>query len=220
MKQDLILLGRVLSFSASPFDAAGPEAAVEQHEAIAMRGGKIVALGSRAVRNDATDVFRSKGAPVFCGHLDVRDASSVQQFVNSARSALGPIDILVNSAGIAISQTICGHPEDTWNDLIDTNLSGPFRMTRACLSGMIERQWGRIIHIGSTAARTAWADHPAYCASKSGLLGLSRAVSLEGAPHGVTSVMLSPTWVETEMLRTSLHHQATTKGSTCPVRCP
>ena len=182
-------------------------------EALALRGAA-VALGGRTVRDNAADAFRSKGASVFCGHLDVRDVDSVQQFVNSVRSALGPIDILINSAGIAISQTVCGHPEDTWNDVIDTNLSGPFRMTRACLPGMIERQWGRIIHIGSTAARTAWGDHPAYCASKSGLLGLSRAVSLEGAPHGVTSVVLSPTWVETEMLRTSFHHQATTKGST------
>jgi len=182
-------------------------------EALADRGAA-VALGGRTVRNDAADAFQSKGASVFCGHLDVRDVGSVQQFVNSVRSVLGPIDILVNSAGIGISQAVCDHPEDAWNDVLDTNLSGPFRMTRACLPGMIERQWGRIIHIGSTAARTAVADHPAYCASKSGLLGLSRAVSLEGAPHGVTSIVLSPTWVETEMLRTSFHRQATAKGST------
>ncbi|HIC35468.1 MAG TPA: SDR family NAD(P)-dependent oxidoreductase, partial [Gammaproteobacteria bacterium] len=148
-------------------------------EALALRGAA-VALGGRTVRDNAADAFRSKGASVFCGHLDVRDISSVQHFVNSVRSTLGPIDILVNSAGIGISQAVCGHPEDAWNDVIDTNLSGPFRTTRACLPGMIERQWGRIIHIGSTAARTAVADHPAYCASKSGLLGLSRAVSLEG----------------------------------------
>ena len=182
-------------------------------QALALRGAA-VALGSRTVRNDAADTLRSKGVSVLCEHLDVRDAGSVQKFTNSVQSMLGPIDILVNSAGIGFRQAVCDHPEDTWNDVLDTNLSGPFRMTRACLPGMIERRWGRIIHIGSTAARTAGADWSAYSASKSGLLGFSRAVSLEGAPHGVTSVVLSPTWVETEMLRTSFHHEATAKGST------
>ena len=181
--------------------------------ALAVRGAA-VALGGRTVRNDAADALRSRDVRVFCDHLDVREVDSIRHFVNTVQTTLGPIDILVNSAGIGISQTICGHPEDAWNDVLDTNLSGPFRMTPACLPGMIERRWGRIIHIGSTAARTAVADHPAYCASKSGLLGLSRAVALEGAPHGVTSVVLSPTWVETEMLRSSFHRRATATGST------
>ncbi len=181
--------------------------------ALAVRGAA-VALGGRTVRNDAADALRSRDVPVFCDHLDVREVDSIRHFVNTVQTTLGPIDILVNSAGIGISQTVCDHPEDAWNDVLDTNLSGPFRMTRACLPGMIERRWGRIIHIGSTAARTAVADHPAYCASKSGLLGLSRAVALEGAPHGVTSVVLSPTWVETEMLRSSFHRRATATGST------
>jgi NAD(P)-dependent dehydrogenase (short-subunit alcohol dehydrogenase family) len=66
---------------------------------------------------------------------------------------------------------------------------------------MIERRWGRIINIGSTAASVGWKDNPAYCASKAGLLGLTRCVALEGAPYGVTAVMISPTWVETELMR-------------------
>src|SRR5437667_9469867 len=73
-------------------------------------------------------------------------------------------------------------------------------MTRKLLPGMIERQWGRIINIGSTAATVGWKDNPAYCASKSGLLGFTRCVALEGAPHGVTCVMIRPTWVETELM--------------------
>jgi NAD(P)-dependent dehydrogenase (short-subunit alcohol dehydrogenase family) len=74
-------------------------------------------------------------------------------------------------------------------------------MIRALLPGMIERGFGRIVNIGSTAASVGWKDNPAYCASKSGLLGLTRCVALEGAPHGVTCVMISPTWVETELMR-------------------
>ena len=87
-------------------------------------------------------------------------------------------------------------------------------MIRACLPQMIERGWGRIINIGSTAATTATADHAAYCASKSGLLGLSRAVALEGAPHGVSSVVISPTWVETEMMANSMAIQARDNAGT------
>src|SRR6056297_3189541 len=78
-------------------------------------------------------------------------------------------------------------------------------MMRACLPGMKARGWGRIVNLASTAATTAVPDHPAYCASKSGVLGLSRAAALEGAPHGVTCVTVSPTWVETDMLHQSGH---------------
>jgi NAD(P)-dependent dehydrogenase (short-subunit alcohol dehydrogenase family) len=85
-------------------------------------------------------------------------------------------------------------------------------MIRACLPAMKARNWGRIINIGSTAATTASADHAAYCASKSGLLGLNRAVALEGAPHGVSSTVISPTWVQTEMFDSSMKIQARKAG--------
>ena len=77
---------------------------------------------------------------------------------------------------------------------------------------MIERSWGRIVNIGSTAATVGWKDNPAYCASKSGLLGLTRCVALEGAPHGVTCVMISPTWVETELMRRNLEQVVAREG--------
>jgi NADP-dependent 3-hydroxy acid dehydrogenase YdfG len=68
----------------------------------------------------------------------------------------------VNSAGVTAHEFVCGHDEQSWLDVIDINLSGPFRMIRACLPKMIEQRWGRIINIGSTAATTAVADHAAY----------------------------------------------------------
>ena len=77
---------------------------------------------------------------------------------------------------------------------------------------MIGRGWGRIINIGSTAASVGWKDNPAYCASKAGLLGLTRCVALEGAPHGVTCVMISPTWVETEMMRRNVAQVVAREG--------
>jgi NAD(P)-dependent dehydrogenase (short-subunit alcohol dehydrogenase family) len=141
------------------------------------------------------------GTKVHAAHLDVRDSELVDRFVAESEAAIGPIDILVNGAGTTAEQPVCGHSDALWAKIVDTNLTGAFRATRAVLPGMIARRWGRIVNIGSTAASVGWKDNPAYCASKAGLLGLTRCVALEGAPHGVTCVMVSPTWVETELMR-------------------
>ncbi len=176
-------------------------------KALAERGASL-AVGARSPDQSIMEELKPSTANVFTQPLDVRDSSSIDSFVNLATSRLGTIDILVNAAGITTSQTVCGHSDESWNDIIETNLSGPFKLIRACLPAMIERNWGRIISIGSTAARTATSDSAAYCASKSGLLGLTRAVALEGAEHGVNCVMISPTWVETEMMQRSMQRKA------------
>ena len=141
------------------------------------------------------------GIKVHAAHLDVRDSEVTNLFAAEAQAAIGHADILVNAAGTTAEQPVCGHSDALWDKIVDTNLTGAFRVTRAVLPGMIERGWGRIINIGSTAASVGWKDNPAYCASKAGLLGLTRCVALEGAAHGVTCVMISPTWVETELMR-------------------
>lgn len=179
--------------------------------ALAERGATI-AIGARRQPQAVIAELAEVTDRLFCQQLDVADIDSIDAFVDGLASRYGPADILVNSAGITAHEFVCGHDEQSWLDVIDINLSGPFRMIRACLPKMIERRWGRIINIGSTAATTAVADHAAYCASKSGLLGLSRAVALEGAPHGVSSVVISPTWVQTEMFDSSMAIQARNAG--------
>lgn len=170
--------------------------------------GASVAVGSRsATGNDdprhaaQLDQLRAAGQMVYAGPLDVTDQGSIDAFVAEAQKAIGPIDILVNAAGMTREQPVCGHSDALWHDILDTNLTGAFRMTRALLPSMMENRHGRIINIGSTAASVGWADNPAYCASKAGLLGLTRCVALEGAAHGVNCVMVSPTWVETDLMR-------------------
>jgi NAD(P)-dependent dehydrogenase (short-subunit alcohol dehydrogenase family) len=180
--------------------------------ALAERGATI-AVGAR--RDPSAEVIEELGDAaegLFYQRLDVADVDSVDAFVEGLAAAHGHADILVNSAGVSTHELVCGHDEQSWLDVININLSGPFRMIRACLPKMIERRWGRIINIASTAATTAVADHAAYCASKSGLLGLNRAVALEGAPHGVSSVVISPTWVQTEMFDNSMAIQARNAG--------
>lgn len=191
-------------------------------EALAAEGANI-AVGSREAARwpgaaEPTHIaairkrFSAFGGAVFIGHLDVRETDVIAQFAIAAEAVCGPADILVNSAGMTTEQPVSGHSDDLWLKVIDTNLNGAFRMTRTYLPVMIERKWGRIINIGSTAASIGWKDNPAYCASKSGLLGLTRCVALEGAPHGVTCVMISPTWVETELMRKNVRELVEREG--------
>lgn len=167
--------------------------------------------GSETVKEVAASLARP-GNRVFTGHLDVRNAASIENFVAAAETECGAFGILVNAAGTTAEQPVCGHSDALWEKIIDTNLTGAFRMTRALLPGMIARKWGRIINIGSTAASVGWKDNPAYCASKAGLLGLTRCVALEGAAHGVSAVMISPTWVETELMRRNLEQLVAREG--------
>jgi len=178
--------------------------------------GARVAVGSRrggdaGSAKAATDAIGGQGMVVA---LDVASADSVEAFVYSVRSNLGIPDILVNAAGVTLHQTVCGHSDEDWDSVINTNLNGPFKMIRACLPDMKSNGWGRIVNIASTAARSAESTHGAYCASKAGLVGLTKAVAKEGGPHGVSCVSISPGWVETEMLRESANTIAQRTGRT------
>jgi 3-hydroxybutyrate dehydrogenase len=193
-------------------------AAEGAHVAVGSHVGGAARLGDAAAYPEQKEVERVRQAlaatdvKVFAGHLDVRDEASIGSFIDQAQAQCGPIDILVNAAGTTAEQPVCGHSDALWQKIIDTNLTGAFRMTRALLPGMIARKWGRIVNIGSTAASVGWKDNPAYCASKAGLLGLTRCVGLEGAPHGVSCVMISPTWVETELMRRNVEQLIAREG--------
>jgi len=178
--------------------------------------GARVAVGARRLSDAAAAhaAVNAIGHDVHAAPLDVTDPASLTAFMAGVRERLGTPAILVNCAGIMISQTVSGHSDADWQATIDTNLTGPFRMTRASLPAMIAAGWGRIVNIASTAATTAMPDSAAYCASKAGLLGLTRATALEGAPHGVTAVAVSPTWVETPMLHASAEEMAAASGRT------
>ncbi len=149
----------------------------------------------------ARAALEAKGTRVLARPLDVRSNEQVQGFFEAACEAFGKIDILVNVAGMDVNQTVAGHPDDLWHRVIDTNLGGNYRTIKRCLPGMIERDWGRIVNVASTAANVGHAEFAAYCASKAGLLGLTRCVALEGAPHGVTCNAVNPGFVDTALTR-------------------
>ena len=141
------------------------------------------------------------GVRAFAQALDVRSDDSVEAFFGAAVGALGPVDILVNAAGVSAQVPLARHDDATWRDVLATNLDGPYRTIKRCLPGMIERGWGRIVNVASTAANVGHAEFAAYCASKAGLLGLTRCVALEGAPHRVTCNAVNPGFVDTALTR-------------------
>ncbi|MCZ4353095.1 SDR family oxidoreductase [Roseovarius aestuarii] len=197
--QDRFLTGRT-AFVSGGLSGMGLSIATR----LAAHGAR-VAVGSRRVGQEDE-------LPFLAVPLDVQDSVQVTRAIATAEDELGPIDILINAAGITTEQGVVGHSDELWQRVIETNLTGAFRLTRAVLPGMIARKWGRVINIGSTAATVGWADNPAYCASKAGLLGLTRCVALEGAAHGVGCTMISPTWVETDMLHSDTAEIAEREG--------
>jgi NAD(P)-dependent dehydrogenase (short-subunit alcohol dehydrogenase family) len=163
--------------------------------------GEVVFLpGQEQLAATAAEI-ESHGVRALANGLDVTDDGSVQAMFAATESALGRVDILANSAGITAEQTITGHPDPLWEKVLAVNLTGTYRCIKRALPGMIERGWGRIVNIASTAATVGAATSGAYCASKAGVVGLTRAVALEGAPHGVTCNAISPTWVNTDFGR-------------------
>ncbi len=188
-----------LAFAAAGADVAiGSLLAPERERTVE---GEVVYLpGEERLEATAREI-EALGVAALATELDVTDRHSVEALFGLTAAELGPVDILANAAGITAEQTIAGHPDALWHKVLDVNLTGTYRCIKAALPGMIARGWGRIINIASTAASVGAATSGAYCASKAGVVGLTRAVALEGAPHGVTCNAISPTWVNTDFGR-------------------
>ena len=145
---------------------------------------------------------------------DVSDPGDVAHFVKAALEVFGQIDILVNSAATSCVHPMLGHAPDTWARVIEVNLIGAFRCIQAVLPHLIENGWGRIINIGSTAATTGFAGYSAYCASKHGLLGLTRSLAVEIATKNITANLVSPATVETPSSPLFVQYFANQEGKT------
>ena len=146
--------------------------------------------------------------------LDVRSDESVDRFLDAARESFGGIDILVNAAGSGSYQRLHVHDDALWHKVIDVCLNGPYRTIKRCLPGMYERRWGRIVNISSNLGSIGIAAEAAYCAAKHGLIGLTRAAALEGAPYNVTCNALKPHWADTKLARQSVVRELARTEST------
>ena len=131
---------------------------------------------------------------------DVGDYEACQEGVKAVEAALGPVDVVVNNAGITRDGTILKMTYEAWKDVIDTNLGGCFNMAKAAFPGMRERKWGRIVNIGSINGQAGQYGQVNYAAAKSGIHGFTKALAQEGARAGVTVNAIAPGYIDTDMV--------------------
>lgn len=143
--------------------------------------------------------IREKGGSAIACQADVSDYGQVEAMVRKAADTLGPVDILVNNATIHRGRKIEKLPLDDWDLVIRSCLYGAFHCARCVVPSMKERKWGRIINISSTVGERGFPGDTAYGAAKAGLIGFTKSLARELAPHGITVTAVMPGFVLTEM---------------------
>ncbi|QNN66272.1 acetoacetyl-CoA reductase [Sphingomonas rhizophila] len=131
---------------------------------------------------------------------DVSDYDACQQGVKQIEAELGPVDVLVNNAGITRDTTMKRMDHQKWQEVIDTNLGGCFNMAKAVFEGMQSRGYGRIVNIGSINGQAGQYGQVNYAAAKSGIHGFTKALAQEGARNGVTVNAIAPGYIDTDMV--------------------
>jgi 3-oxoacyl-[acyl-carrier protein] reductase len=171
-------------------------------ELLAERGAAVAItfLSGEARAREIEQTAALQGQHIWAGRCDVADEESVAGFFDAAARELGPVDVLVNNAGITRDAHIVMMDTARWDLVLRTNLDGAYHCVRAVTRGMLLRRWGRIVNITSPSAAMPLPGQANYAASKAGLVGLTRALSRELGPHGVLVNAVSPGMIDTEML--------------------
>jgi acetoacetyl-CoA reductase len=131
---------------------------------------------------------------------DVSDFESCQEGVRRVEAEIGPVDVLVNNAGITRDATMKKMDHARWQDVVDTNLGGCFNMAKAVWEGMTSRGYGRIVNIGSINGQAGQYGQVNYAAAKSGIHGFTKALAQEGARSNVTVNAIAPGYIDTDMV--------------------
>jgi 3-oxoacyl-[acyl-carrier protein] reductase len=163
--------------------------------------GRAIAEAFLALGDQVAVTSRSGGGPEGALHLtcDVTDAAAVEQAFVDTEAAYGPVEVLVCNAGITADTLLLRMSEDDWASVIDTNLTGTFRLTRRATKGMLRLRRGRIILISSVVGLTGPAGQVNYAASKSGLVGMARSLTRELGSRSITANVVAPGFIETDM---------------------
>jgi ketoreductase len=180
------------------------------------KNGANVAIASRDLSHieQTSAELKKLGLSVLPLQMDVRKKSDVQRTIAAIVSSWGAVHILVNNAGRS-GLSMMNDPDDAkWYDIIDTNLNGLYLVTKAVLKKMPDHAGGRIINISSVLGKFGVPGYTAYCTTKHGMIGFSRALALEVVHRGITVNTICPGWVDTEMATLGINETAASQGIT------
>lgn len=178
----------------------GIGAAIADH--LGAEGAVIVGTAtSESGAEKITARFAEKGIKGVGKVLNVTDADSVATLLKSVQDEFGAPEILVNNAGITKDNLLMRMSEDEWFDVINTNLSAIYRLSKACLRGMMKARWGRIINISSVVGSMGNAGQSNYAATKAGVAGFARALAKEVGSRGITVNTVAPGFIDTDMTK-------------------
>jgi len=165
----------------------------------ALKSAGYSVVANYAANAAAAEKFRSEAAiPTY--QWDVADFDACQRGVAQVTKEVGPIDVLVNNAGITRDATLHKMTKDQWRAVIDVDLTGCFNMCRAVIEGMRERRYGRIISLSSVNGLAGQFGQTNYAAAKAGIIGFTKSLALEGAARNVTANVIAPGYTDTDMV--------------------
>ncbi|KEY57655.1 3-oxoacyl-ACP reductase FabG [Serratia sp. DD3] len=163
------------------------------------RGAKVIGTATSESGAEAISNYLGNNGKGYM--LNVVDAQSIDHVLASIREEFGEIDILVNNAGITRDNLLMRMKDEEWQEIIDTNLTSVFRLSKAVMRAMMKKRFGRIISIGSVVGTMGNAGQANYAAAKAGLIGFSKSLAREIASRGITVNVVAPGFIETDMTR-------------------
>ncbi|PZQ23780.1 MAG: beta-ketoacyl-ACP reductase [Sphingopyxis macrogoltabida] len=166
---------------------------------LALQGQGVTVIANYAGNDEKARVFTDRTG-IAAYKWDVGDHQACIDNCARITEEVGPIDIVVNNAGITRDGTLARMSFDDWNDVMRINLGGCFNMAKATFGGMVERGWGRIVNIGSINGQAGQYGQVNYAAAKSGIHGFTKALAQEGAKKGVTVNAIAPGYIDTDMV--------------------
>lgn len=174
----------------------------EMAEALALAGAQVALVArSEALLSEVVGGIQDRGGSADYVLADVTDEMAASEVEQAVSETFGVCDILINNAGINNRKPIEDMSLEEWHEIIEVNLTGPFTMSQAFVPGMKRKNWGRIINMTSIMSHVSLPNRVGYSTTKAGLLGFTRALALELAPHNITVNGISPGPFATEMNR-------------------